>query len=135
MEFPAELSLSSWSSSAGTFYTGILRDITTRKMHSEALRRTEELFRLTIDHAPIGMALVGLDGRFLRVNSALCQIVGYEADTLVSLTFQQITYPEDLDADLERLNQLVRNEIQGYRLAKRYIHRNGSIVNIMLHVS
>ncbi len=135
VEFPIELSLSRGSSSAGAFFTGILRDITTRRMHADALRRTEEQFRLTIDNAPIGMALVGLDGRFLRVNKALCGIVGYEADTLVTLTFQKITHPEDLDADLGLLGQLIRGEISRYQLAKRYIHQNGTTVEIMLHAS
>ena len=59
----------------------------------EALRESEERFRLTIDEAPIGMALVSLDGRFLRVNRAFCAVVGYEAAELTNLTFRDITHP------------------------------------------
>ena len=65
----------------------------------EALRESEERFRLTIDEAPIGMALVSLEGRFLRVNRAFCAVVGYEPAALTNLTFQDITHPEDLDTD------------------------------------
>ena len=67
---------------------------------NEQLRESEERFRLAIDEAPIGMALVALDGRFVRVNQALCEIVGYSADELTELTFQAITHPDDLNADL-----------------------------------
>ena len=60
------------------------------------LRESEERFRLTIDGAPIGMALVALDGRFVRVNAALSQIVGYSVEELQQLRFQDITHPDDL---------------------------------------
>ena len=60
----------------------------------KALRESEERFRLTIDEAPIGMALVSLDGRFVRVNRAFCAVVGYEPAELAKLTFQEITHPE-----------------------------------------
>ena len=72
----------------------------------EALRESEERFRLTIDEAPIGMALVSLDGRFVRVNRAFCEVVGYEPAELTNLTFQDITHPEDLDTDLALAGQL-----------------------------
>lgn len=134
-EFPLELSLSSWSSPQGQFFTGIMRDVTARKLHSDALRRSEEQFRLTIDNAPIGMALVGLDGRFLRVNQSLCDITGYEADELVRLTFQQITHADDLPGDIALIEQLVAGEIASYHLAKRYLRRDAATVNVMTHVA
>lgn len=62
----------------------------------EALRESKERFRLAIDEAPIGMALVSLDGRFARVNRAFCAVVGYEPAELTNLTFQEITHPEDV---------------------------------------
>ena len=61
------------------------------------LRESEERFRLTIDDAPIGMALVALDGHFVRVNRVLCEITGYAADELTKLKFQDITHPDDVD--------------------------------------
>ena len=99
---------------------------------NEQLRESEERFRLTIDEAPIGMALVALDGRFVRVNRALCEIVGYSSDELTGLTFQAITHPDDLDADLALAGQLARGEIPRYQLGKRYIRKDGTIVDIQL---
>src|SRR5215467_9922392 len=66
---------------------------------NERLMQSEERFRLTIDEAPIGMALVARDGRFLRVNRVLCEIVGYSADDLLARNWQSITHPDDLEAD------------------------------------
>ena len=102
---------------------------------NEQLHESEERFRLTIDEAPIGMALVALDGRFVRVNRALCEIVGYSSDELTGLTFQAITHPDDLDADLALLGQLARGEIPRYQLGKRYIRKDGTIVDIQLDCS
>jgi PAS domain S-box-containing protein len=99
---------------------------------NEQLHESEERFRLTIDEAPIGMALVALDGRFVRVNRALCEIVGYSADELTGLTFQAITHPDDVDADLALRGQLARGEIPRYQLGKRYIRKDGAIVDIQL---
>ncbi len=80
-------------------WQAFVRDISERKRIERALQESEERFRLTFDEAPIGMALVALDGRFIRVNRALCEIVGYSSAELTGLTFQAITHPDDLDAD------------------------------------
>ena len=77
-----------------------MRDISERKRIELALQESEERFRLTVDEAPIGMALVGLDGHFVRVNRALSEIVGYTSTELTEITFQAITHPEDLDLDV-----------------------------------
>lgn len=89
----------------------------------------------TIDEAPIGMAIVAADGRFLRVNRALCDLVGYTQAELTGLTFQSITHPEDLDKDLELVARLARGEIPRYRLEKRYLRKDGSCVDVVLSVS
>jgi len=116
-------------------WQAFVRDISERKRIERALQESEERFRLTIDDAPIGMALVALDGRFVRVNRALCQIVGYGWDELTGLTFQAITHPEDLDADLALAGQLARGEIPRYQLEKRYVRKDGTIVEILLNAS
>src|ERR1700712_2545255 len=66
----------------------------------KALRTAEQLFRTAFENAPIGLALVGLDGRFMRVNRSLCEIAGRDEADLLERTFQEITHPDDLDADL-----------------------------------
>ena len=96
------------------------------------LRESEERFRLTIDEAPIGMALVALDGTFVRVNRVLCEITGYAAEELTKLKFQDITHADDLGTDVALSDQLARGEIPRYQLEKRYIRKDGSLVDIML---
>ena len=87
-----------------------------------------ELWRLTPEHSPIGMALVGLDGRLLMVNRALCNMLGYDADELSQRRFQELTHPEDLDAGVELFDQAVAGEIDSYRLRKRYLHAQSNVV-------
>ena len=111
------------------------RDISERKRIERTLQESEERFRLTFDEAPIGMALVALDGRFIRVNRALCEIVGYSSSELTGLTFQAITHPDDLDTDLALSGRLTRGEIPRYQLEKRYLTKDGTIVDVMLNTS
>jgi diguanylate cyclase (GGDEF)-like protein/PAS domain S-box-containing protein len=99
------------------------------------LREAEERFRLAFEHAPIGIALVSPEGSFMRVNHALCELIGYSADELVTKTFQEITHPEDLDIDLENVRQVLARELRAYEMEKRYIHRDGHIVWVLLSVS
>jgi PAS domain S-box-containing protein len=113
----------------------LVSDVSTIKRAELALGESEERFRLTFEEAPIGMALVANDGRFARVNRSLCEIVGYPEDELTGLTFQAITHPDDLDADLMLAAQLSRGEIPHYKLAKRYIRKDGTLVDVMLHGS
>jgi diguanylate cyclase (GGDEF)-like protein/PAS domain S-box-containing protein len=95
----------------------------------------DRLFESAFRHAAIGMCLVSLDGRFLQVNDALCRIVGYTRHELLALDFQTITHPDDLDIDLGRVDALVAGDIESYHLEKRYLHRDGHVVWILLTVS
>jgi len=99
------------------------------------LADAEERWRLTIDNAPVGIALVSLEGQFLRVNEALCRILGHTPEELHKLDFQRLTHPDDLGADLDLLDQLVAGEITSYRLRKRYLHADGHHVWADLSVS
>jgi len=85
--------------------------------------------------APIGMALVDVDGVWLAVNASLCSILGYEASQLLELTFQDVTHPDDLDHDLELLQELVGGSRDSYSMEKRYFHQSGRIVWVDLSVS
>lgn len=92
-------------------------------------------FRQVFDHAAIGIAVVDLDGRFLKVNPAFCRIVGYSDVELLATDFQSITHPDDLDADVSLARQLFRNEIDHYHMEKRYFHREGHVVWVQLSAS
>lgn len=92
-------------------------------------------FRATFEQASVGIAIVSTDGHWLQVNPKLCDIVGYSAQELLPLTFQQITHPDDLDSDLSLVQQLLDGEIDSYELEKRYIRKSGEPIWIHLSVS
>jgi diguanylate cyclase (GGDEF)-like protein/PAS domain S-box-containing protein len=96
------------------------------------LHESEARFRSAFEHAGIGMALVGLEGRWLRVNRALCRITGYTAEELAERTFQDITHPDDLELDLAHAGRLLAGEIASYEMEKRYLHKAGHAVWILL---
>jgi PAS domain S-box-containing protein len=108
-----------------------IQDITPFKAAAAALRETEERFRSAFCHAPIGMALVALDEGFMQVNRALCELVGYPEDELLSTSFQSITHPDDLASDLEQATRLWAGEIDTYQLEKRYIRKDGRVVWVL----
>lgn len=103
-------------------------DVTPQKQAEAALRESEERFRNTFEQAAVGIAHLDLKGAFLRVNQRYCDICGYTAEELGSKTFQQITYQEDLEFDLQQARRLVKNEIQTFSHEKRYLHKDGSTV-------
>jgi PAS domain S-box-containing protein len=111
------------------------REIAHRAEVEESLRESDELFRKAFDYAPIGIALVAPDGNWLKVNHSLCNIVGYSESEMLATTFQRITYPDDLDANINYLHQLLRGEISSYEMEKRYFHKQGHLVWILLSVS
>ncbi|MGH3145048.1 MAG: PAS domain S-box protein [Rubrobacter sp.] len=118
-----------------TNFVGVQNDITDRRRTEEILRESEERFRATFEHAAVGAAQVGIDGRWLRVNPRLCEIVGYSQEELLARTFQDITHPDDLDADLERVRRLLAGELRTYTTEKRYVKKEGSEVWVNLTVS
>jgi len=106
-----------------------------RREAEEAQAEAELRFGEVFDSAPIGMAVMDLDGRWLGVNRVLCQITGYSEEQLLGLTFQDITHPEDLEADLDLVRQLLAGEIPSYRLERRYLRPDGSVVRVLLGTS
>lgn len=110
-------------------------DVTADRLRADQLLRSEERFRLTFEDAAIGMAIVSLDGRFLQVNQALVRSLGIPRTELLGLTFQEITHPEDVDADLEQLALLLDGAIHGYQMDKRYVTPSGSVIRARLTVS
>lgn len=110
----------------------ILADVTIAKQTEVALRESEERFRAMFNQAAVGITLVALDGRFIQVNPALCEITGYSHEELIQLNFQDITHPDDVEIDWENARRVLTKEISGYSLEKRYIRKDGSILWVNL---
>jgi PAS domain S-box-containing protein len=106
---------------------GIAEDVTSQKQAEFALRQSEETSRLLIEHAPVGIALVGRDYKFSGVNQALCAMLGYAAQEFYTLTFADITHPDDVQADLVMAKKLFGGEIPSYTMEKRYLRKNGEV--------
>jgi PAS domain S-box-containing protein len=100
-----------------------------------ALRESEERFKGAFNDSAVGMALIATDGRFLQVNRSLCQMLGYSDSELLNTNFQAVTHPEDLDRTLTFVCQMLTGEIQAYEMEKRYLHKQGRIVWVLLNVS
>ncbi len=118
----------------------VLQQVVARKtLEIEAqghrLEESEQRFSEAFEHAPIGIALVLPDGKWLKVNRAMCELVGYSEAELLDRTFQDITYPEDLDLDLEVVRRMIDGEIRSYQMEKRYVHADGHLVPVFLNVS
>lgn len=92
------------------------------------ISESETRFRNAMEYSAIGMALVGTEGQWLQSNKALCQFLGYSQEELRGLTFQQLTWPEDLNKDLQQVEKLISGEINTYSMEKRYYNRNGDVV-------
>ncbi len=99
------------------------------------LIESENRFRSAFEDAAIGMGLVSPAGKWIKVNRSIYEMLGYTEQELLSLTFQEITHPEDLEKDVELLYKTLRGEIDTYRMEKRYFHKNGNIVWINLNAS
>ncbi len=113
----------------------IIHDITRQMEVENALRESEERFRLIFDQSPIGDTIVDLNYQTLRVNNALSNMLGYSKEELLSMEFTEYTHPEDLDINLHYLQQLKDGKIDGFELEKRYIRNDGEIVWAHLHIS
>ncbi|MBL8103519.1 MAG: PAS domain S-box protein, partial [Anaerolineales bacterium] len=106
-----------------------------RKQAEEKLQESEKRFFSAFENAPIGMALVSIDGQWLKVNQAMCEFIGYSESELTSLSFQKITHPDDLESDLEYLQETLAGTRQTYQMEKRYQHKLGHYVWAALNVS
>jgi diguanylate cyclase (GGDEF)-like protein/PAS domain S-box-containing protein len=111
------------------------RDITARVRGDEAQRTSEARFMVAFEHAPIGVALEALDGRFLKVNHALCRLLGYGEKELTATRFQEITHNDDLAADGQGIVDMISGKILQYHAEKRYFHKSGRLIWIHLSVS
>ena len=113
----------------------VARDITERKRTEDALQESEERFRATFEQAAVGVSHVAPDGRWLRVNDKLCEIVGYGREELLGMRFRDITHPDDLDRDLEHVRRMLEGETDIYSTEKRYVRKDGSLIWVELTTS
>jgi PAS domain S-box-containing protein len=134
-EVHVEVSAAPFTFGGGPAIQVIALDITERTFARERLRESEELFRATFEQAAVGIAHVAPDGRWLRVNQRLCDIVGYSREELLRKSFQDITDPADTESNVEALRRLLEGEIRTYSDEKRYVRKDGSFVWVALTVS
>jgi PAS domain S-box-containing protein len=140
VEFPLEAAFSRWSTGGQTFTTAVLRDITPRKHDQAAMHEAEERFRGAFEEAPIGMALVSIEsdraGCFLRVNRALCDIIGYSYEQLVGVEFESIVDPSDEDSsDARYVPWMLAGEVRNFEVEKRLRRADGETIVAMVAVS
>lgn len=115
-------------------FVGIAEDITKRREAEEALKKSEEQFRLTFEMAPIGMAISTFKGKFQKVNQALCDALGYSSTELLELSFVEISHPEDWEMHRNLEQRLIQGEETSFQIEKRFIAKNGRIVDTLLKV-
>lgn len=113
----------------------VFTDITARHALELQLRESEQRFFGAFQHAPIGMALVTTEGQMLRVNAALCDMLGYNEQELLTRALPDLTHVDDLPASRELSRSLREGRRETYQLEKRYIHRDGHVVYVLLSVS
>lgn len=106
-----------------------------RQKALEDALESEQRFLATFEQAAVGIAQVGLNGKWLKLNQKYCDILGYNHNELLEMTFQKLTHPDDLEVDVNLYRKLIANEIDHYSLNKKYIHKNGSLVWVNLTVS
>ena len=134
-EVPVEISLGPLATDEGLLIFAAIRDISARKQAEAALREVEERFRTAFEEAPVGMALVSLDGRLLQVNRAMCEITGHSRAELEATGLEAITDPDDVAADREERERLASGAATRYRAERRFRHAAGHAVPVETSVA
>jgi len=110
-------------------------DIAQRQEAQQQLKDSERRFRATFANAAVGIAHIGLQGEWLRVNPRMCEILGYPPEELARRTFLDLTHPADIHADMHQFEQLKRGELEGYKIEKRYFRKEGTLIWAQLTAS
>jgi PAS domain S-box-containing protein len=114
---------------------GYIRDISQRNEAARALRESEERFGNAFTYSPHGMGIVALDGRFVRANKSLCEMLGYSDEELQTLTVRGVTHPDDAAEDVDLIRKLLTGESKSYTRVKRYYRKDGEMIWVSLAVS
>jgi PAS domain S-box-containing protein len=114
---------------------GLVRDISKRLEAERSLRESDELFAIAFQHSPLGMAIVSLEGRWLRTNKSLCEMLGYTEEELRKSDFQSVSHPEDLAEDMVQLARLVSGEVRSYTRVKRYYRKDSRMIWVSVAVT
>jgi PAS domain S-box-containing protein len=113
----------------------IVRDVTELRKVQRLVQLSEALFRGAFEDSAIGMAVVGLDGRWVKVNKELCNITGYSEDELLAKTFYEVTHPDDGGKDVENMMNVRSGKLRVFKVEKRYVHKDGSAIWVNINVS
>jgi PAS domain S-box-containing protein len=116
------------------FHIAWITDVSERRREETRRREAERQFEMAFAHAAAGMALVGIDGRWLRANASFCDLTGYEPEELYGMNVTQLTHPDDLEATLEADAALLAGEVGGYELEKRYLRKGGQPIWVRIAV-
>ncbi len=116
-------------------FVGCIFDITLRRQSEAALVLSEERFKGAFENSSVAMAIIDLDGKWLRNNKRMAELFGYTSEELSQLRYQDLTYPDDLEADLLLVNATLEGMIDSYQVEKRYFHKSENIVHGLLSVS
>ncbi len=114
---------------------GFFTDMTERKQAEEALLESEQRFRAVFNNAAVGIDILDSSGRYIEANSALTDMLGYSKEELAKINPLDLTHPDDLEKSREHLARLMEGKIDSYRLEKRYIKKDGSILFTDIMVS
>lgn len=114
---------------------GTLQDIDKEKRIQQELEKSEEQFRTAFKYSAIGMALVSVEGRWLKVNQKLCDIVGYSEAEMLQKTFMEMTHPDDVSTDWALVEKSATEPFQNIQREKRYIHKNGNTIWVLVNIS
>jgi PAS domain S-box-containing protein len=114
---------------------GAMQDVTNKKKLENELLQSEEQFKGAFEHSPVGMSIVDINGNYIEVNDRLCEMLGYSNQEMKLLTFQELTYHEDLKVDLDFKADLDSGKISNFSFEKRFVHKNKSIIWAHISVS
>jgi PAS domain S-box-containing protein len=114
---------------------GTIQDIDQEKKTQRELQHSEEQFRTAFTYSPIGMAIVSKEGKWMKVNQKLCDIVGYSEEELLQRTFMDITHPDDLETDVSLIKKTTNEPFQNIQREKRYFHKNGNVIWVLVNIS